>query len=69
MLKHIKMEINNTKHNEWSPIRNLLKEKYSTTGSTGNTEAKNFSGNDYWNKFQQITGKTKEQIQTELRTF
>ncbi|MGZ5244303.1 MAG: hypothetical protein ACXWD4_10310 [Bacteroidia bacterium] len=64
------MELNtNNKHNEWSPIRSLLKEKYSTTNCTGNTQHQNFSGNDYWNKFQQITGKSKEQIQTELRTF
>lgn len=63
------MEFNNTKHNEWNPIRNMLKEKYSSNSSTGNTQQQNLSCNDYWNKFQQITGKTKDQIQNELRTF
>ena len=57
------------KNNDWSPIRNLLKEKYSIHNHAGDTINKEFSGNDYWNRFQKITGKSKEQIQTELRTF
>ncbi len=61
--------MNQNKYSDWSPIRNLLKEKYCSTSTTGINAQEQIPDNKYWNKFQQITGKSKEQIQTELRTF
>ena len=56
------------KHKTWNPIRDMLKEKYSSANNQGNT-TKDFSNGDYWNKFQEITGKSKEQFQNQLKTF
>ena len=52
-------------HNHWEGLKDLLKEKLQHHPS-GNEQK---GADAYWNRFEEITGKSKEEIKTELRRF
>jgi hypothetical protein len=52
-------------NHQWDDLRNLLKEKIGTPKTDDNTHEN--STRDYWERFSRLTGKTKEEFQSQFR--
>ena len=64
------MERINTQYNNWAELKNLLKDKYKPQAETD--ALKEAAGNvekDYWKRFEDLTGKDREQFRDQLNTY